>query len=264
VAQQIVDQDLLPPFRSGDLAGGLRAGAEATVVRLLGAGAEAAALSIAPESGTSALNAGPTSASSDSTASTRTENESASLPLGRLGLLSLLVAGLGGAAWCYRRRLYRLRHCNRCGAPWHRLPEEEDDAHLEPGARTEERISSVDYDVWVCPRCANVGVRRYPVWFSGFGQCPQCRAKTLHSETTTLRHATTVSTGLERVVQKCRHCDFRDERQVVIPRDRPVSDSGSSSFSSSSRGGGGSSSGGGGSSSGGGGVSHGGGASGRW
>ena len=42
-----------------------------------------------------------------------------------------------------------------------RLTEAEDDTYLDRGEQTEERLGSVDYDVWGCRLCDNVVKLRY-------------------------------------------------------------------------------------------------------
>ena len=62
------------------------------------------------------------------------------------GIASMFAAIFGMARW----RRNRPRKCPRCGRQMHRLSESEDDAQLEPGQIVEERLKSIDYDVWEC------------------------------------------------------------------------------------------------------------------
>lgn len=123
-----------------------------------------------------------------------------------------------------------------------RLGEVEDDAYLAAGERTEERIGSVDYDVWHCAQC-NVAVKvRWGAFFTRYGRCPSCQNKTKSASTTTLRSATEYSEGLVRVEEECAFCSYRRTYTRTTPRIvRSSSSSSSSSFSSSSSSGGGSS-----------------------
>jgi uncharacterized protein len=135
-----------------------------------------------------------------------------------------------------------------------RLGESADDAMLEKGQQTEERIGSVDYDVWRCPGCGHHFTLRYPKWVSSYEKCPQCHNRTKSSTEKIIAAATTVSSGSALVVEACAFCTFHAEHTKVLPIIQPTnSSSGGSSFSGSS--GGGSSFGGG--SSGGGGASRG-------
>jgi uncharacterized protein len=156
--------------------------------------------------------------------------------LGGTGLLAFVGA---------RRYLrYRPKKCGNCQQKMVLLGETEDDEHLTSGERKEEELGSVDYDVWMCPDCESTLTLRYGALFTSYSKCPQCRAKTLHTRTTTITAATQYSTGVARVEEDCRHCSHRNSYTRTIPR-KPRSTSSSSSSSrsssSSSRGGGSSS-----------------------
>lgn len=158
------------------------------------------------------------------------------LPLGA-GLAGALV---GGVATMRRHLRRRPRRCPECSSRMIRLDEEADDAHLSSGEKAEERVGSVDYDIWACPSCRHTLKLRYGTWFTSYARCPGCSARTLQSSTTTLRSATTTSEGLARVDEKCAHCDYTHSQTRTIPR---VEESSSDSSSSSSSDSGGSSSG---------------------
>lgn len=156
-----------------------------------------------------------------------------------VGLLSLV----GFRKW---RRL-RPRRCPQCRHAMARLDETQDDSQLNQGQLTEERIGSVDYDVWQCSSCSHHVTLRYPKWLSQYGTCPQCHNRTVQSTTKTIVAATTSSAGSARVTERCGFCTYVHEYTKTLAR---ISES-----SSSSSGGGGSSSSFGGGSSGGGGAS---------
>ena len=126
------------------------------------------------------------------------------------------------------------------------LPEADDDALLEKGQQAEERVGSVDYDVWTCGACSHHFTLRYPKWVSGFAKCPQCHNRTKSSAETVIEHASTSSSGSARVVEQCAFCSFNREYTKVLPRlESSSSSSGGSSSGGSSSFGGGSSGGGG-------------------
>ncbi|MDX2015931.1 MAG: TPM domain-containing protein [Myxococcaceae bacterium] len=150
-----------------------------------------------------------------------------------------LLAGLaGGAFWLRRWLRLRPRACETCHQPRERLSESDDDAHLSDGQQSEERLRSVDYDVWLCARCNDTLVLRYGAWFSGYSACSGCGFKTMSSSSTTLRAATQYSTGLVRVTETCNHCGKVSTSERVtaqLPRPSTSSSSSSSWTSSSSR-----------------------------
>ena len=226
---RILDEWVLPSFRAGNFDGGMLGG----VQKLADAAREETAWrpeGITPGRATSAVNV------------SRGSNSWFLVPL---GVLVLAGAGLG------LRRLRR-RHPRRCpaGHGWMRLlSEAEDDAMLTREEGLEERLGSVDYDVWVCPQCDQRIVIPYKRWFSKYTECPSCRRRTCETYTVTLQAATTMSTGLRTINRACQSCGFKDSRREVIPMivvatssSGGSSDSGGSSFGG---GGGGSSFGGG-------------------
>jgi uncharacterized protein len=161
-----------------------------------------------------------------------------------LGLLGATTAGLGSMAGLRRWRRFRRRRCPQCRTRMRRLDESEDDASLEEGQRAEERVGSVDYDVWTCPSCACHVTLRYPKWLTAHSECPQCLNRTKSSVETVTEPASVHGSGSAQVVEQCAFCNYHVEYTKVLARlERSTSSSGSSgssSGSSSSFGGGGS------------------------
>ena len=127
-----------------------------------------------------------------------------------------------------------------------RLLETDDDKLLAKGQAAEERIGSVDYDVWSCPACSHYFTLRYPKWLSTYAKCPQCSNRTKSSTEHTLVAATTSSSGSARVEETCAFCTYTHAYTKVLPRivessSSSSSSSGGSSFGGGSSGGGGAS-----------------------
>lgn len=211
----ILDAYVIPKFKSGEYDEGLLAGVDAL---LRAARNEPVDLP------------SPTSESY--------ENGSSGISAVLLGLLGVIPAGLGSIFGFRRWRRYRRRQCPVCQTLMSRLAEADDDALLEKEQRTEERIGSVDYDVWKCPACAHHFTLRYPQWFSGYEKCPQCHNRTKSAAEEVIERATTHGSGSARVVEQCAFCSFRHEYTKVLPQITSSSSSGSSSGGSSSFGGG--------------------------
>jgi len=166
-----------------------------------------------------------------------------------LGLNSFLpLCALGFATRRFLR--YGFHLCPKCKSTMSLLDEIKDDDHLEAVQKMEEKFGSVDYDVWVCQVCLAKDTEGYIEWFSEFEACPKCDQRTFREVSTTIRPATTISTGLEKIRGECKSCQHTTSRNETLSR-----------ISGSSSGSGGGSSGGG---SFGGGRSGGGGASGSW
>ena len=160
-----------------------------------------------------------------------------------IGLLAAIPISVGSIVGFRKWRRRRRRRCPACQMLMTRLGEADDDALLEEGQQAEERIGSVDYDVWKCGACGHHFTLRYPKWVSGYAKCPQCHNRTKSSTEKVIAAATTISSGSARVVETCAFCTFRREYTKVLPRhpvERLVVQRGSSSGGSSSFGGGGS------------------------
>lgn len=155
-----------------------------------------------------------------------------------LGSILLAIGSFFGG-----RRIWRFmpRTCKKCNVRRVRLGEAKDDAYLDDGQRDEERIGSVDYDVWACPSCGDVLQLRWGAIISGYGKCPQCGYKTKGSTSTTIRSATYDHGGLVRVNESCAHCSYTNTYTRSTPRRTRSSSSSSGGGSSSSFGGGSSS-----------------------
>jgi uncharacterized protein len=219
----ILDAHVMPKFRSGEFDEGVLAGVDA----LLSAARDEPMVLPSPRSGFYG-SAWPT----------------IGVVIGLLGGLPLTVVGsiVGFRKWRRRHR----RRCPACQTLMIFLDESHDNALLEEGQQAEERIKSVDYDVWKCGACGHHFTLRYPKWFSGYARCTQCHNRTKSSTEKVIAAATTTSSGSARVIETCAFCTFRREYTKVLPRiDSSNSSSGGSSSSGSSSFGGGSSGGGG-------------------
>jgi uncharacterized protein len=139
-----------------------------------------------------------------------------------ISALSMLIRGF---------RRYRARACPHCGQPMRLLDEASDDTHLQQGQQTEERIGSVDYDVWLCS--CNTVVLAYSGPEPALA-CTRCSFKTdklQHSRV--VQEATYDASGVRENHFLCAHCSAARTEQEVIPRkERSSSSSGSSGSSS--------------------------------
>jgi uncharacterized protein len=162
-----------------------------------------------------------------------------------LGAAGTLFAAIGSITGVRRWRRYRRRRCDACQAVMVRLDETADDAMLSGGEQAEERVASVNYDVWKCPSCSNHFTLRYPKWITGYSKCPQCGNRTKSSTETVIEAATTHGSGTAQVVEACAFCSYSHEYTKVLPRLQSSSSSGGSRGGGSSSFGGGRSGGGG-------------------
>ncbi len=229
VAKEIMDEQIVPRFKRGDVDGALLAGAKAAAIRILGAPLGDDAMPQPLVGGGGGGNVG---------------NGGGKAPWMPWAALFGTGGTTAAGVWGFRRYLrYRKRNCKSCGQPMELLSEVEDDEFLEKGEITEERIGSVDYDVWHCTACDEVTSIRYGAFFTRYSSCPSCRYRTKWSYETTISAATEYSTGLARVEENCKQCSYTRTYTKTIPMITKTSSS--SSGSSSSGFSGGSSSGGG-------------------
>jgi uncharacterized protein len=175
----------------------------------------------------------------------------------RAGIVAIsLFGGLGvlgaGAVGVSRWRRRRPRTCPHCGRPMQRLSEQADDQALRAGQQVEERLGSVDYDVWRCG-CGGETVLPYARSFSDYQGCERCHARAAKTDTRVIRAATYHGSGLAEETQRCEACQSTTTKTVVLPILPPPSSS--SSGGGGGGGGGGHSFGGSGGTSGGGGGS---------
>ena len=229
----ILDTYVIPKFKAGEFDAGILEGVNALLA---------------------AANNEPVVLPPEATESYDTNSETwipTSLP-SWLPIFGTIPIGLGSLVGFRKWRRYRRRDCPQCHTRMKLLTETEDDAHLQEGQVAEERVGSVDYDVWRCPSCAHTFTLRYAKWISLHEKCPQCSYRTKRTTQRTVLAATTSSTGEALVTEKCAFCSFSREYKKVLPM---ITASSSSSSSSGSSGGSSSSFGGG--SSGGGGASRG-------
>ena len=240
---RIRDQVIFPAFRRGEFDAGMLGGVEAisTIAR---------EETDARGSTMSSTNPPPNGRPLVESESGRTVGRRTGIVFGAMGGFLALVGGVGGVA-AYRRR--RSRQCPNGHGKMVRLDERADDAHLERGQQLEERLKSVNYDVWVCATCQHVSIVPHKAWFSRYSKCQSCGRRTLETESRTLVRATTSHEGSEEVTERCRNCGWGRTYTRTIPR---VQRSSGGSGASGGGGGGGGGSFGGGSAGGGGAGGH--------
>lgn len=167
----------------------------------------------------------------------------------------------------YWIKLSKLRNtpriCENCKAQMTKLDEKSDDNYLSKGQVVEEKIWSLDYDVWICPN-NHVKIEQYPGIIGKFKICKICGFKTFYiKKVVTIIAPTYSSKGKGEKQYACKYCTHTEKKRFDIPRKTRTSSSSSGYRSSggSSWSGGGFSGGGG---SWGGGRTGGGGAGGSW
>lgn len=115
------------------------------------------------------------------------------------------------------------RLCSNCGHRMELIDEENDNRYLTPSQDMEEKINSVDYDVWVCPQCKMTEILPYVNKQSGYEECPNCHGRTarLINDTITVQPSP-VHEGVGTKTYECTNCRNRFYRQYKIAKTAPV------------------------------------------
>ncbi len=218
VMKDIIEDDTLPYFRRDEYSKGILRGAEAVILNLTGS------------------RPGEYDASPKEKAFNKIKRF-----IDRIGdwIWAIVVPLLYFPINAYRRwRRYRPKICPVDGTEMQLIEEAWDDDHLKEGQIAEERLKSVDYDVWQCDDCSHLTIEAYRAWFTRYGACRSCGYRTLEGDETIEIAATTSSTGLKRIDYTCHHCgDAWSVKRVISKKSKSPSSSGSFSGGSSSGGG---------------------------
>ena len=130
------------------------------------------------------------------------------------GLVFFLLAWL-----IYRRLRTKPLKCPTCGHKMRRLPEDEDNQLLSDAQDLEERLRTVDYDVWECPQCGAVERFRYRYPQGKYTECPSCHTVAMcHVGDVVTRPATERREGEGGRVYECKYCHQQKRLPYVIPK----------------------------------------------
>lgn len=101
------------------------------------------------------------------------------------------------------------RICPRCGKKMNKVDEVHDNDFLTPSQDMEERIGSVDYDVWLCSACGETDIEPYVKRNTGYQQCPRCGGLTSRlMRERILRQPTTTHKGEGVKEYACANCGY--------------------------------------------------------
>lgn len=108
--------------------------------------------------------------------------------------------------------------CNACDGQMHILSEKQEDAHLKLAQQFEEQLHAIDYDVFVCDKCANEAIFTLDKP-SVYSECPKCGTKAfILKEKHTVVAPTYISAGTERTTYHCKFCGHEENHNDNIPR----------------------------------------------
>ena len=131
--------------------------------------------------------------------------------------LTTIPANIYGRIVMFRVRRAPIA-CNACDGTMHILSEKKEDAHLKLAQQFEEQLHAVDYDVFVCDKCANEAIFTLDKP-SAYSECPKCKTKAFILESKrTIVAPTYISGGTERSSYKCKFCGYEENHNDNIPR----------------------------------------------
>ncbi len=108
--------------------------------------------------------------------------------------------------------------CNVCDGTMHILSEKQEDVHLKLAQQFEEKLHAIDYDVFVCNKCANEAIFTLDKP-SAYSECPKCKTKAfILSDKRTIVAPTYISSGTERTTYVCKFCGYEENDNHNIPR----------------------------------------------
>ena len=133
---------------------------------------------------------------------------------------------LGMALPAYLILIYKMkrirrhkRACPHCGTNMELIDEEHDNDYLTPAQDTEEKINSIDYDVWHCPKCHQTEILPYINRESNYTVCDRCGARAMSIvDRRTLRQPTVNSEGEGVDIYICKNCGNQNNKRFRIPK----------------------------------------------
>ena len=132
-----------------------------------------------------------------------------------IGLPALLLV-----VFLSRRCRSKRRNCPNCKSKMRKLSESEDNKYLTPAQDLEERINSVDYDVWLCEKCGEVDVFPFINKNTPYQECPVCHTKAMMLiGDRLLQDSSPLREGIGLKTYRCRNCGNTMNHQYKIPKD---------------------------------------------
>lgn len=141
--------------------------------------------------------------------------------------IAFLTLGAGLPAflwlvWKMKKLRDHKRKCPNCGTEMKKLDEQTDNQYLTPAQDTEERLNSIDYDVWLCPNCHTTDIIPYVNRHSSYTVCPRCGARACtETSNRTVIPPTFKREGEGVRTYTCLNCHHTTQTTYRIPRKEP-------------------------------------------
>ena len=105
------------------------------------------------------------------------------------------------------------------GGNMNKIDEEHDNDYLTPAQDTEEKLNSVDYDVWVCPNCGETDIIPFDNADSEYSVCPLCGSKACYLVSDrVIRKPTTRREGQGVKTYYCKNCHQKSQKPYDIAK----------------------------------------------
>lgn len=148
------------------------------------------------------------------------------LPMLVISLFFIGIPILGWVILWLMRRHWRnhRRRCPRCQTWMNKLDEVNDNKYLTYAQDLEEKLNSVDYDVWLCPHCGETDIYSFVNKASNYKECPNCHARTMKlSGVRILQEPTTRREGIGEKNYFCLNCHHtHSDRYSIAKKEPPV------------------------------------------
>jgi uncharacterized protein len=118
----------------------------------------------------------------------------------------------------------RVLNCANCRQPMEKLDSESVLPHLSQPEQVAQKIGSVNFEGWRCPKCQpnltgrGIHIRAYVLNRYRFKTCPTCKELTVERTSKILEPATQDKEGKGLVTEKCQCCSYVDEKVEVLSR----------------------------------------------
>ena len=115
------------------------------------------------------------------------------------------------------------RKCPNCGTPMVKIDEVHDNDYLTPSQDAEERLGSVDYDVWHCPKCGETDIFPFVNKAMPLVECKYCHARAAKlTGDTVVQQPTESREGVGQRTYTCLNCRQQNKVLYKIAKLPPV------------------------------------------
>lgn len=119
------------------------------------------------------------------------------------------------------RRLSRLRNAPRIspeGNTMRKLMDSEEEHHIEDMTRSEGRVHTIDYDIWVDESTGYKKIEKYPA-YQHAEECSECGYYTMRIAQEEIEQAPTANEqGTLLTHYKCSYCGHREQREITVAK----------------------------------------------